>query len=266
MSKTYRGEERRKRKGERRREPEDWENPERYVRRVEQPAVITPEWAIERMKRHVDYKLEQLISNGELLVRDKEDYVWIVNARIARSLDYFDVENRKGRSASAVHYLNIVVDNEISHIRRSLIHQQRLRIMGAVMLLPESVAADYHYVDASAMSDGCRSVKELELKLDVNTLRGLMLPNEVEIFDQLLEGYTQEEISLRQGLSRWLVMKAIRAIRKKARTCGFEPPSEVRRGRIEERWKKSLQNSAPSVVDDSKGTNCVPETKGNEHG
>jgi hypothetical protein len=78
-------------------------------------------------------------------------------------------------------------------------------------------------------------VKELELRMDIETLKE-MLDEEEEIFLEMrLEGYTQDEIAVEIGkktgvsCDRDHVRKVVMLhVQVKARKCGFYPPSEKR--------------------------------------
>jgi len=199
-----------------------------YTRRSEQPEVITPEWAVGRMTPHVNYVLSQMIMNGEFLPRDKEDYASMINFRICQSLPGYKAEPRMGRGASIVHYLTNVVSHEVNHIRMRLSRQMRSALTLPIMLLPEKDKAASGYVSAGAMSDGCRSVNELVFKMDVNDLRGMMTAAEAEVFDLRMRDMTREEIMAELRISKHAYLKTMASVRRKARRCGFIPPSEVR--------------------------------------
>lgn len=187
-----------------------------------EPEVITPEWAIARMRERVNYLLEQMIIKGEILFRDKEDYFSIINIAIWKSLEGYDPYY----GASIVTFLNAVVDNEVGHIKEALNRFCRKAVTVPIMLLPETEAAGYGYVSAGAMSDGCRGVKDLELKMDVNSLLGLLTPLEKSVIAFRLNEYTQDEIMAELKITRYFFRKAMKGIREKAKACGFIPLSE----------------------------------------
>ena len=116
MSKSYSRRERRERRQDAARSRMSVEN----ARQPDQPDVITPEWAVGRMAEHINYELEQLIEGGRIRIEDKPELAAAIKERICKSLPAYD----EGKS-SAVHFLTVVVDNEMSHIRAALDSMKR---------------------------------------------------------------------------------------------------------------------------------------------
>ena len=240
MSKTYRGEERRRVRDSRRaREDEGGFGEEldggMYVRRSKQPAVITPEWAVERLERHINYELERLISEGAIEPVEKADFASRLRRKIVCATPRYTEEYAKrrgcGRGASAVHYFTVVVDNELRTIRAFLERRSVGRVEVPIGQLPADEAGKFGYVsqDSAEFSDECKNVRSLEFRMDLNTLVGMLKPTEHTVLRMLLEGYTQEEIGDRIGCTASNIRKThIPGIRRKARLCGFIPPSEIK--------------------------------------
>ncbi len=75
------------------------------------------------------------------------------------------------------------------------------------------------------------NIQELWLKMDVETLRQMLTPEERLCFDMRRDGYTDSEIARRLGgkADRIHIDQVVFIhIREKARKCGFFPPSERR--------------------------------------
>lgn len=223
MSKSYSKAERRERRQVvvRTRRPVD------YTRRSEQPDVITPEWAVERMAEHVNYELERLIDEERIGFEDKAELTATINGRICKSLSAYD-----GDRASAVHFLNVVVDHELSHIRAALDSLKRNVETKPIAFMSDEEARALGYVSEETLSDGSKCVRDLEFRMDIKVLRGMLRPLELRILNLRLQEFTHAEIGERIGLSRFQVMRLMRRIRSVARKCGFVPPSEVRKGAI----------------------------------
>ena len=197
---------------------------------VERPPKVTAAWAVERMAQHIKYELERMISFNAISVADKEDYTRRINRRIVKAVPVYkrEVSQLKpgSRTASPVHYFTVVVDYELNMIRRFLERLCRNADERPISFLPPEEAQRFGYISAEALSDECKNIRDLEFRMDVNTLRGTMTPLEVEIFDLRLAEYTQEEIAERMGMSRYSLMRLMKGIRRKARRCGFIPRSE----------------------------------------
>lgn len=223
MSKTYR----------RRRRDEECEV---FERKSEQPEVITAEWAVGRMAEHVNYELERMIANGEIDVADKADYAAMINRRIVKSVPTYDGEcsgGRRGRAASAVHYFTVVVGNEIGHIRRYLEQACRNAVEIPIAQLPSEEARAHGFLspDSSEFSEGCRGIRQLELRMDVNTLVGMLKPCECTVLKMRICGFSNEEIADELGCCVSNLRKThLKNIRRKARRCGFVPASDMRKG------------------------------------
>jgi len=210
-----------------------------YVRTTVQPKKVTAEWIVGKMADHVNYELERMISGGEIDPSDKADYAAMINRRIVKSTPMYDVERRtghQGRSASACHYFTVVVDNELNHIRKYLARRSdRRKYELPIAQLPADEARECGFIspESEEFSDKCRNVRQLDFRMDVNTLVGMLTKDECAVLRMRILGYTIDEIGDRLGCCRSNVKKThIKNIRRKARACGFFPASEARRGRI----------------------------------
>ena len=201
-----------------------------YTRRSEQPKVITPEWAVDRMADHVNFELEKLISEDHIAAGEKWDFQEKINDRIRAAVPEYTsaVSQKTGRSSSAAHFFTVVVDHAVADIRKA---SKRLKARATFVPIvpyckPEDEKAGKS-ISEESLSDECRSVKELEFRMDVNTLTSMMDELEREIFQLRLQEYTQEEIAAKLMISRFKIMRIMKSIRAKARKCGFIPRSEV---------------------------------------
>ena len=223
MSKSYSRRERRERRQDAARSRMSVE----YARQPDQPDVITPEWAVERMAEHVNYELERLIDEERIGFEDKAELTATINGRICKSLSAYD-----GDRASAVHFLNVVVDHELSHIRAALDSLKRNVETKPIAFMADEDARALGYVSDETLSDGSKGVRDLEFRMDIKVLRGMLRPLELRVLNLRLQEFTHVEIGERIGLSRFQIMRLMKRIRNVARRCGFVPPSEVRKGAI----------------------------------
>jgi len=214
------------------------EFPVEYRRKSVQPDLVTAEWAVGRMAEHINYELERMIVTHEIDASDKADYAAMINRRIVKAVPCYDSDCRRGhcgRSASAVHYFTVVVANEINHIRQYLERACRNAVELPIAQLPPDEARKQGFISpASAeFSDGFKNVRQLDFRLDVNTLIGMLTPDEYTVLKMRLLGYTIDEIGDELGCCGSNVKKTyIKSIRKKARACGFVPSSEIRKGGV----------------------------------
>ena len=164
----------------------------------------------------------------------------IVNKYIRMAVPKYDpaLKSRKnGRTSTAVHYFSVVVDGIASNIRR---HQEgRLRTHVPLSNACERVAEAEGEISAESryLSDGCRSFRSLWLRMDYDTLVGMLTPEERRVLAMRLEGYADVEIAdamsggdpeRRESLRLRIQRTVAKRIAAKARRCGFYPASERR--------------------------------------
>ena len=207
-----------------------------WERRVPQPECITPEWAMEMMKPRIEHAVKELLAQGIIKPCEVEDYFWIVSERVADAVDRYDPERRndEGRTASALNYLRTTVENTIATI---IVSSGRLVRDGQevpITALTPSEAGELGFISENDIrfSDGCRTVKMLELRMDTHTLIGMLTPDELQVLRLRLAGFTVTELSKSLVIPRMTVIrKLVPDIQRKARSCGFVPKSEVRKGK-----------------------------------
>ena len=228
MSKTYRrnGEDRRRRGSRRERRAGE------AVFAVEpaEPKHITREWAETRIADRLRFVVAQLQADGWIEKGEAAYYRHILLKLVLDGIANYDPELKdgSGRRCGPTHFLFMVLDRRVLDMKRGISRYRGNAVEVPISMLPQSEALRLGYVSAESLSDGCKAVKDLELKMDVNTLRGMLTRLEAEILDARLCGYTHEEIGGRTGLSRFQINRVMEGVRYKARKCGFFPPSEVR--------------------------------------
>lgn len=196
--------------------------------RSEQPARITPEWAVERMKGRIDYVVRILRDNGVVDDMEVEDVRSLLVARLVEAVPTYDPEyrNEDGKTAGAAYYFRRVLDNAGLHYMRQAWKIRRLRRAVALVSMDPDEARKLGFLSESSVGDGCRSVRDLVFALDVNTLRGMLNPLEAVVFDMRLDGLSYLDISRRLVTSRRQVFNVIVTLRAKALKCGFIPRNE----------------------------------------
>lgn len=207
-----------------------------WERRVEQPEFITPEWAMKMMKPRINHALKELLDQGIIKQYEVEDYFWIIAERIADAVGSYDPDRRndEGRTASATNYLRTIVENSIANISTAAGRMVRDGEEVPIAGHPPDKARALGYVSANdaRFSDGCKTVKMLELRMDMNTLVGMLTADELQVLRLRLAGYTVSELSKCLAIPRMrVVRKLIPGIQCKARFCGFRTRDEIRKGR-----------------------------------
>ena len=237
MSKTWkRGEGRR----ERWRRREKWSEVEAECEarksRTENPRKISAEWAMERIADRVEYVVDELSEQGWIAAADSEYYAALIRDEVAEGVGTYDPSllDGTGRRCAPSHYCLQMVDRIAANIRRNIGRFRKTFTELPISELPPEQAEKYGFISSDSLSDNSRSVRDVEFRMDVNTLIGLLRPLEAETLARRLEGYTEEEIARKNGLSRFQVMRLLKRIRGVARKCGFVPFSEMRRGRVSE--------------------------------
>ena len=212
------------------------ENGERnYERRVKQPKSITPEWAMKVTRKRIEYALEDLVKQELILPCEKEDHFWAITERVVKAIDKYDPErkNSDGRTASAMNYLITTVDNAVLNIIEAAKLAAEEMPTVPISSLPPEEAKEQGYIseDDVSFSDYCKNVKALELKMDVNTLVGMLTVEELNILKLRFAGFKDVEISRVLGISRFAIVRRVMPkIQAKARKCGFLSREDIRKG------------------------------------
>ena len=200
---------------------------------------IDKEWVVERMATRVRCAVDDLIRDELICEGEREDYIAKYNWMLLKYSEKYDPNRvgKDGRTASPLHYLRIVESGITSNIRDYALYRKKYFHGRALVQTPDEAkeTPGSICVEDVKLSDGCKSVKELELRMDIQTLKE-MLDEEEEIFLEMrLEGYTQDEIAVEIGkktgvsCDRDHVRKVVMVhVQVKARKCGFFPPSEKR--------------------------------------
>jgi len=206
-----------------------------YDRRVRQPDRITPEWAMKMTRQRIEHVLDELVGQEVIDASEVEDYFWILTERVVDAVDMYDPDRRNedGRTASAMNYLFTTIDNAVANIVERAGRMVRGGEEIPICKLPPDEAKDLGYISENDMcfSDGCRSVKMLELRMDVHMLVGMLTTDELRVLRLRLAGYTVSELSKELGIPRMTIIRRIvPGIQRKARFCGFHTRDEVRKG------------------------------------
>lgn len=200
---------------------------------------IDAEWAIEKMATRVSCVVDALVKEGLICEGEREDYKAKYNEQLIKFAGKYDPtrKGKTGKSASPLHYLRIVEAGLTSNIRDyARFRRDHIRVRPLVQTVEEAKEVPLAIcVSDVKLADGCKSVKMLELRMDVRTLCDMLTGEEKICLALRIEGCTQEEvaraISERTGnvCDRDHVRKVvIPHIQRKARKCGFYPPSERR--------------------------------------
>jgi len=196
----------------------------------ERPERVTTAWVMKRLARHIDYALSTLVTAEMIADADKEFYERIIEDDVRAGIDSYDAEktDEVGRTTSAVHFFTVIVDHRVEMIRRYLDRICRSAKCVPISQLDPEQAEKFGYISEGSISDEARSVRELEFKMDINSLLGMLSVPEAITFRILMDGGTQEDaekaVFLPGGTFRRKVMNPLRA---KCRLCGFVPRKEL---------------------------------------
>ena len=189
------------------------------VKPKREPDEITLEWALKRMSRRMNSAVESLVSSGLIDAGEREDYLSILKCHLAKVVPQYSAERtgKDGRTSSAVHFLWRSIDTCMTTARRYLMRKCRRR--------------DLLVRFASDDGEEAQPVRDVDLRMDLETLYAMLRPDERLCLAMRLEGYTDMEIAerLADGSDRFHVQKVLmKHIQEKARECGFFPASESR--------------------------------------
>ena len=217
----------------------------RYERGYAQPETISPEWLVEHMTDRINFIVQSLIDTKTIGEEDREEYASILKAEALAKLPTYrdDIEegetDRKGRvrrQGSVINYIQTCLHNKMVNIIESLEREERVIDRETpVGLLPEDSAERFGFRGESGpwFSDGCRSGKEVDFCIDVNTLVGCLVPSECRVFRARLNGLSLRECGESTGFTVSKVRRLMEKVAKKAKRLGFEPPIS--------RWHKKIQ-------------------------
>ena len=229
MSKTWRrrpsGEDGPKRKSKR----------VRYERRHVQPSRLTVEWVIEHVSDRIDFVVRSLVETETIREDEAEDYASILRTEVIEKFGSYRDDigvgetGPRGRAlaqGSAVTYFRAVIHNKMVNLIREI--ERNGEVFGdmPIALLPDGEREGYGCRDERdvTFSDECRSVKEIDFRLDLNTLVGHLLPQEYRVFVLRLKDKTFRECASETGLSESKVRRLMKSVAQKAESLGFERP------------------------------------------
>lgn len=220
-----------KRKGGKRRKAKQTED---------RPETVDLSWAVERMQEHVSYVVKSLVNKQLIEEDDREEYEAIFTAEVCQAGTDYDpnrVGAKSGKTASPLHYMTMRVDAKLSNVTASLAYRRwALRFSSVTDDEDEAKIDDSLIWSGNAcLSDGCRAMKELVFRMDAATLLSMLTAEERMTLAMRYKGYTDIEIAdalslaFHRATDRHRVQKVhVVHIQKKARLCGFIPPSEAR--------------------------------------
>ena len=195
--------------------------------------------AVDDLYKHIEHKIDLLEESGVVRPSEREYFHdFIVNHLKPKYMGYDPAHlNANGEFCSLRHYLKISTESIVTNIVASRARPGKNATLVPISYENSEKAKEDGAVSAEDLSDGCRSVKELEFKMDVQTLRSMLSREERKVLDMRIEGYSNEEIgSSFQRDRHWVEKTVLPKIQDAARRCGFVPQSEVR---IMERGKKA---------------------------
>lgn len=199
---------------------------------AENPRKISAEWAWERVSDHAMSELKALVQEGIVLDGEEDIHAEGIRRALEESVAGYDPGWRgpDGKSCSPSHYCLMIVDRRINNIRRNVARAKGNAKEKPISQLPPREAAKYGYVSEESISDRCKSIRELWLRMDTNVLLGMLTPLEQEVLDLRQDELSERDIAVALGIGRYQVVCILKSIRKKARKCGFFPAEEVKKG------------------------------------
>lgn len=190
-----------------------------------EPMNVTREWADKRIADHLAWSVTQLVKDGWIAAADYQYFFEMIREVVLDAAVGFDPEYRTadGDSCSPSHYCLMLVDRKVANVIREVeIYRKYIKEV-PISYLPEDDAEKHGFVSEEVISDGCRTINELFFRMDVMTLRGMLTPTELAVFELRMIEMTMQEIGDRLAVSRWVVMRVLRRIQKKCIECGFGP-------------------------------------------
>jgi len=215
----------------------------RYVRRAPQPEAVSPEWAEAAMANHIRLWLDRAVRMGLFCEAEREEYAAMLNETARRAADRYrpEVVNGNGETSSPLHFVRLAVDNRMHTIAGRIIAYRRKYPAVPIVSDPPSEAVRKGCIsdEDARLSDRCRSIRELEFRMDVATLFSRLPPLCAAFLRNRIAGGTKEEASELLGVSLYMIREElIPAIRREAVLCGFLPRSMVEGERP---WRKKTE-------------------------
>ena len=191
----------------------------------------SPEQAIAKVSKHVDMALEKLIESGRILYDDKEDLQWQVYAEVVAKMDDYDpdyVSEKSGKKASFDTYLKRMADYALGHLMQE--REERATSVEAevrIAALPPMEAHALGYISENdvSLAVGCRSLRDLFLRMDLNYFVGTLTPRELLVLRLRLANKTFREMEPIVGVPfQNICTRIMPSIQRKAIDCGFDAP------------------------------------------
>lgn len=175
----------------------------------------------------MNFEAEKLIADGVIPFSEKEDAESVMRVAVIKAYPRYDADrlNEDGKPCGILHYLTVAVDNAVSKMRRFHARLCRSGENVPIALMDPDASSRCGNPSCASLCDGCRSIRELEFRMDVETLRGMLTRPELEAFDLMLGGCSHVKIAESFGISEsWFRRSILSEVRRKAEKCGFSPP------------------------------------------
>lgn len=201
---------------------------------------INRQWADVRMTNLISKTGGSLVRMGFLDQGDFDEYVDESKRVVQNAISVYDPTRvgRNGRPATPYTFLSRVIVNHYCNVKKALLYRRRyFRRCPIVWTHEEKEGYEYAiHAEGILLSDRCKTINELFLKMDKMTLFSMLSHKERFCLKAILSGYSQAVISqaisnrLGRVVDRYHVAKVVLPkIREKARLCGFFPPSEAKK-------------------------------------
>lgn len=204
----------------------------------EQPDELTVEWVLEHVAKRIAFIAKSLVETETIGEDEREEYESVLKHEVVTKFATYrsDVapgetgrRGRERRQASAICYFQTVLRNKMLNIIERIETEESVMDRETPIALrkaEERSGCGYVDEESADLSDGCRSVRQVDFRLDVNTLVGHLTPDEWKALKCRYCDLTFRETAERIGCSEPRARRLMKRVAEKAERLGFERPKQ----------------------------------------
>ena len=226
----------------------------------EQPSDLTVEWVLDHVAKRIAFIVRSLVETETIGEDEREEYESVLKHEVVTKFATYRADvapgetGRKGRNrrqASAINYFQTVLRNKMLNIIERIETEEAVMDREtpiALRKVEEREGCGYLDEESAELSDGCKTVRQVDFRLDVNTLVGHLTPSEWKALKCRYCELTLRETADRLGCSEARIRRLMKKVADKAEMLGFERPKGRAKAEAGEKVENKATQNRPSTV------------------
>lgn len=174
-----------------------------YAPAAKEPDVITGEWALEQLSEDITFAVHNLKEEGYIGDSQVEDYLNLFSQAIIEAVPKYDPTrtNAEGRTSSARHFLRRVLRSKVCTAIESISVANAVAKKEYIDDMKPQDPDDEDFTDEPWVSDRGRSVRDIDWRLDMESMMRRMTKSSRIVFAMILAGYDHNEAMAAAGVN-----------------------------------------------------------------